>query len=120
MLAKIIMPDAPSPHDSSKSEVRPLTDSVWFWIYVFGTAALVALYLGGPKYGLRQSQIERQFSARQSGGQAVSGVDGPVEPSTANEVIIPLNPLFLLMGILLVVGCAGLWWQRFRARSRSQ
>lgn len=114
------MHDSPSTDDSSPAKIRPLTDSVWFWVYLFGTGALVALYLGGPKYGLRQSQIERQFSARQMGGQAVSGVDGPVDPSTANQVIIPLDPLFLTMGILLVIGWTGLWWQRFRARAQSQ
>jgi len=104
--------------DSPEPPVRSLTDSVWFWVYLFGTGGLIALYLAGPKYRQRQTQLERQFSARQSGGQAVSGVDGPVDPANT-EQIISLEPLFLVMGILLAIGWFGLWYHRFRQRKRT-
>ncbi|MCP4189823.1 MAG: hypothetical protein GY768_04265 [Planctomycetaceae bacterium] len=115
-----MMPEIPPTQQPTEKKTESFTDSVWFWLYLFGTAALIALYLSSPKYGRRQSQIERQFSARQSAGQAVSGVDGPVEPSTVDNMIISLDPLFLIAGILLVVGWTGLWWQRFRHRKQAQ
>ncbi|MDG2380277.1 MAG: hypothetical protein P8N76_01245 [Pirellulaceae bacterium] len=114
-----MMSDVPPTNEASERKPESFTDSIWFWVYLFGTAALIALYLSSPKYGRRQSQIERQFSARQSAGQAVSGADGPVEPSTVDNMIISLDPLFLIAGILLVVGWSGLWWQRFRGRKRA-
>ena len=104
--------------ESAKPPVRSLTDSVWFWVYLFGTGGLVALYITGPKYRQRQTQLERQFSARQSGGQAVSGVDGPVDP-TNSEQIISLDPLVVLMGTLLAIGWFGLWYHRFRKRKQT-
>ena len=91
-----------------------LTDSPWFWAYLFGAAGLVALFLAGPRYIDRQPQIERQFLARQHGGQAVAGANGPVAPSTSDRMIISLRPLYAACTIVFVVAWLGLWWRRFR------
>ncbi len=96
-----------------------LSDSPWFWAYLFCTAALIGLALAAPKYGRRQTQLERQFLARQEGGQAVMGRDGPVAPSNERNVIIPLRPLFMVCGAILVVAWVRLWTQRFRSSSGS-
>jgi hypothetical protein len=92
----------------------PLTDSPWFWGYLFATAALVALFLVGPRYLDRQPQLENQYLARQSGGQAVVGSQGPIEPSSDTRMILSLRPLYLLFALLLVLAWSGLWYQRLR------
>ncbi len=97
-----------------------LTDSPWFWAYLFAAAALVALFLAGPRYLDRQGQLERQFSARQTAGQVVSGRDGPVPPSTGDQLIITLRPLYAIAAVILVVGSLGLWYYRFRPGGRSR
>jgi hypothetical protein len=94
----------------------PLTDSPWFWAYLFGTAALVALFLAGPRYHDRQGELEREFSARQSSGQVVVGRDGPVTPA-AGPTIISLRPLTALLAVVWTIAWTGLWFQRFRRRA---
>ena len=74
---------------------RPASDSPWFWAYLFGTAALLALAVIGPKYGQRQAQIERQFQGREWAAQNEAGVTTEVEMSTSDETLISLRPLFL-------------------------
>jgi hypothetical protein len=100
----------------SRAQVAPLTDSPWFWAYLFGTAALVALFLAGPRYLERQGQLERQFTARQASGQVVVGTNGPVPPSTGERMIISLRPLVAILAVGLSVAWIGLWYQRFRQR----
>ena len=92
----------------------PLSDSPWFWAYLFATAALVAVLLVGPKYVQRQPQLERQFSARQRAGQTVVGPDGAVRLSTPERLIISLRPLYAILGLLLAAAWVGLWYQRYR------
>lgn len=101
---------------TQEHDAGPLTDSPWFWAYLFATAALVALFLAGPKYRVRQPQLERQFSARQSGGQAVAGAQGPVAPSTSEQMIISLYPLYVVLALVLTVAWSGLWYHRYRIR----
>ncbi len=97
----------------------PLTDSPWFWGYVFATAALIALFLAGPRYLDRQGQLERQFSARQASGQVVVGRQGPVPPSSGEHMIISLRPLYAILALLLTFAWGGLWYYRFRHRPMS-
>lgn len=107
------MSDAPVT-DAAMPQRPPLTDSPWFWAYLFGTAALVALFLAGPRYLDRQPQLENRYLARQAGGQAVMGDQGPIEPSSRERMIISLRPLCVLLALLLTGAWAGLWYQRLR------
>ena len=100
--------------NSNPTVLPPITDSGWFWLYLFCTAGLVALYLAGPRYTYRQPQLERQFSARQRGGQAVIGTDGPVGLSDANKMIITLRPLYVVLAVILAVAWIVFWRQRTR------
>jgi hypothetical protein len=43
----------------------PITDSPWFYVFVFSLMALLAVVVIGPKYGRRQSALERQYQARE-------------------------------------------------------
>jgi hypothetical protein len=95
-----------------------LSESPWFWAYAFLAAAVAALLIAAPKYGERQTQLERQFLARQQGGQAVVGREGPVAPSRRDRLIIPLRPLLVGFAGLLLVAWACSGWQRIRHASR--
>jgi hypothetical protein len=92
----------------------PVTDSPWFWAYLFATAGLIALALAGPKYRLRQAQIERQFEGRQPG--AVHSVEEKSDPaSTAEETHITLRPLFLGLVAVTIVAWF-VFWRTYVAR----
>jgi hypothetical protein len=89
-----------------------MTDSPWFWAYLFGTAALVALALMGPKYGSRQAQIEREFQGRQRAAQNMGGQEPDVEMSSADRLLITLRPLFWGLAALTTVAWIVFWWTR--------
>jgi hypothetical protein len=43
----------------------PITDSLWFWLVVYGSMAVVALAAIAPKHAKRQERIDRMGQARQ-------------------------------------------------------
>jgi hypothetical protein len=91
------------------------TDSPWFWVYVFCTAALVALALAAPKFGPRQAQIEREFQGRQRAAQNLAGQE-PTEPlSSADATVIELRPLFLGLAAIMAVAWV-VFWRKHLAR----
>ncbi len=94
---------------------RPISDSPWFWAYLFGTAALIALALAGPKFGPRQAQIEREYQGRTRAAQNLNGVEPNLEMSTAERTLITLRPLFLGLAALTSVAWIVFWWTRRRA-----
>jgi hypothetical protein len=98
---------------------RPITDSPWFWAYLFGTAALVALALAGGKYGPRQAQIEREFQGRQRAAQNLNRQTPSVELSTAERTLITLRPLFLVMAAITAAAWI-VFWRRHWRRSRGE
>lgn len=103
-----------------RPEKPPLADSPWFWAYIFSAAALVALAMASPKYYSRQTQLERQFLARQEGGQTIKGSDGQsIEPPMPDNLILRLGPLFLICGTLLLVAWSRFWWTRFDGRTQN-
>lgn len=42
----------------------PVTDSPWFWLMIFGVAALAALLAIAPKHARRQARLERMNATR--------------------------------------------------------
>ena len=92
----------------------PLTDSPWFWAYLFGTAALVALALLTPKYGPRQAQLEREFQGRQRAAQNQRGQEPSIALSSAERLIVTLRPLFLGLAALTVLAWIVFWVRRQR------
>lgn len=77
-----------------------ITDSVWWWVYLFCTAALVALVLMGPRYAARQSQIERKYQARQRAAQQLAGQEPRTDLSSPEATAIQLWPLYVVLGLL--------------------
>ncbi len=94
--------------------VSPLTDSPWFWACTFCTAALIALFLLEPKYGLRQAQIEKQYQGREFAARAPAGSDSTTAFSTPGHTLIRLGPLYWLFAVLLVATWGLFWWHRRR------
>jgi hypothetical protein len=95
-----------------------LSDSPWFWVCAFATAALVALFVMGPKYAARQSQLERQYQARQLSGHSVMQPGGTGPLSSRQRTIIKLRPLFLFLAAVLIVAW-GLLLRNHRRAIRS-
>lgn len=99
---------------------RAITDSPWFWLLLFAGMALLGLETLGPKYGRRQSQIERQHQGRQyTQLEAQQPHDAPpkIEYSTPDHTIVALGPLRVLTLVLVFVAAGGLWFDRKAARS---
>src|SRR5262245_7525511 len=95
---------------------RSMTDSPWFWAYLFTTAALIALALISPKFAARQAQIEREFQGRQRVAQNVHGQEPSGTLSTAEKTLVSLRPLFFgLAGITTVA-----WVVFYRTRMLAQ
>ena len=91
---------------------RPLTDSPWFWVYLFGTAALIALALMGPKFGPRQAQIEREYQGRTRAAQNLNGVEPDLAMSSAERTLITLQPLFFALAGITSLAWIIFWWTR--------
>jgi hypothetical protein len=96
------------------SDRSPITDSPWFWVYLFSTAALAALVLMTPKFSPRQAEIERQTQGRERAIQQQSGGQPRTSLSERDRTIISLRPLYWIFGGLLLVGWSLLWWRRWR------
>jgi hypothetical protein len=92
-----------------------LSDSPWYWVYLFCTAGLVALVLMGPRFAGRQAQIENKAAARLSAARQVSGQR--IEPlAPAESTIITLRPLYVILALLLCVAWVHLWRHHRRRR----
>ena len=98
---------------------QPITDSPWFWAYLFGTAALVALALASPKYSERQAQIEREYQGRSRAAQKLNGVAPNLKMSSAQRTIISLQPLFAVFAAVTAVAWLVFWLRRFRHNRRT-
>src|SRR5688500_768942 len=81
----------------------PITDSPWFWVYLFGAAALVLVAIEAPKFSQRQAQIERKAQGRMRAAQQVAGQTPDVELSTPEETTIDLKPILFVVGAATLV-----------------
>lgn len=100
------------------AEQPSLTDSPWFWIYLYGGMAVVAIFVVAPKYASRLGRMERMSRARQ---EVQSGAGAEGQAPHADEFDIPekasIEPLMALGG-LLIVGLLIAMACRMRYRSR--
>lgn len=91
------------------------TESPWFWAYLFGMFALVALSFAGPKFAARQAQLEQQFQGRERALQVRSGEEPSIELSTPGNTIITLWPLYAGLSAATVIAWVVYWWTRSRS-----
>jgi len=96
----------------------PITDSPWFWVYLFGTAALIALALLTPKYGFRQAQIEREFQGRQRAAQNLNGQQPSIALSSPERTLISLRALYFGLAAITMAAWF-VFWRTHIARQRS-
>jgi hypothetical protein len=99
-------------YNAGMSRRTPITDSPWFWAYLFGTAALIALALLSPKYGPRQAQLEREFQGRQRAAQNLNGQEPSIALSSADRPLISLRPLFFGLAAITAVAWIVFWLRR--------
>ncbi|TWT31525.1 hypothetical protein [Blastopirellula retiformator] len=94
----------------------PIADSPWFWLYLFAMCALAGGLVMAPKYGARQATLEKQYQARQRAEQIRQGDTPQGAISSADDTLIDLRPLYLVLLVLVSVGWARLWWTRWGSR----
>lgn len=93
---------------------KPITESPWYWFYLFATTGLIFLVVMSPKFASRQAQVERQNQGRNRAIQQQIGQTPTTEMSTSDKTLVTLRPLFWILGGVLVVAWALLWWSHFR------
>ena len=98
---------------------RSISESPWYWVYLFCTAGLIALVLAEPKFAARQSQIERKAQGRQRAAQNLSGQEPRTPLSDEGHTQIRLRPLYYVVGGLLTAAWGHLLWKQYSLKSRS-
>ena len=101
-------------------QATKLTDSPWFWGYLFCTVGLVFLVIVQPKLVARQQEIDREGYARQVAMDLPgSGTEQP-EVAKDDPVTTPqptpklrLIHLYIVFAVALVIAWARLWWVHF-------
>ena len=101
---------------AASSNPRSITESPWYWAYLFCTGGLIALVVVGPRYAQRQTQIEQNGQKRQWAAQLVAGQSPSVSQSESDKLSIPLRPLFLVLGSLLAIAWIKLIGDHFKRR----
>lgn len=91
-----------------------MTDSPWFWAYLFGVGGLIALALAAPRFSSRQAQEERRFQGRERAAQHQAGETPTGELSTPDDTEVTLRPLFLALAAITSVAWMVYWLQRKR------
>jgi hypothetical protein len=95
---------------------EPLTDSPWFWLYLFATFGLALLLVMEPKFRDRQLQLERRSQGWQRSQEVQRGEEPSTEMSTPGNLRITLRPLLIIFAGVVTLGWVFLWWKRFRPR----
>jgi len=103
---------------AAKSHPRSITESPWYWAYVFCTGGLIVLITMGPKYIERQTQIEQNGQKRQWAAQHVAGQVQAVSRSDSDELSIVLWPLFIVLGSILGVAWIKLIHDHLKRRAQ--
>jgi hypothetical protein len=98
---------------------RSISESPWYWVYLFCTAGLVALVLAGPKFAARQSQIERTAQGRQRAVQQMTGEEPRTPLSDQEHTQIRLRPLYYILGGLLAAAWGHLLWKHCSSKNPS-
>jgi hypothetical protein len=95
----------------------PITESPWFWMCLFASMGLMGLWAIGQRYGVRQTQVEQKAQARLRAAERAGGGEVKTEVSSRGHLEVSLEPLYLVLGAVLIFAWAVLWWNHFRPRS---
>jgi len=97
-----------------------LSDSPWFWLLMFGAAAVAALAVIGPKHIRRQERLVRMQAARervQTAAKAADGSQPPAEDSVQEAVEQPhvsVRPLMAFLASALFIAALVAGWIQVR------
>ena len=109
----------PNPEQGGEtSRKKSITESPWYWVYLFSTAVLIAIVLLGPKIIERQTIDERNYQARQRTYRQASGEQPDIPLSTNDNQLITLQPLIITFAIVLAVSWIILWYKHFYRRDQ--
>jgi hypothetical protein len=109
--------------------VPPITDSPWFWVFLFSAFALVLVAIFGGKYRDRQALMDRRYQARDRvmndepvADQLENQIQGHAEVTrrpfvTPDKPLIPIWPLVVFLLSALAIAGYKLRQQRDRYRS---
>lgn len=105
---------------------EPITDSPWFWFSLFTAVGLAALLATGGHLGKRQANIENKYQARSAvaTGQVQVETEASGERhavaaphySSAEEHVIPIWPVEIILGLIFVGSLTMLLRQQFGGR----
>lgn len=109
-----------SEHEGDTQRRSSITESPWYWVYLFSTAVLIAIVLLGPKIIERQTLDERNYQARQRTYQQASGEQPDIPLSTNENQLITLQPLIITFAIVLAASWIILWYKHFYQRPTVQ
>lgn len=122
----------------SEPSAGRLSDSPWFWFYLFCTVGLILLMLFQPRLRQRQQELDREGAVRRSTKPSEPSrpsspgarqdldhdpeIDSPEQGEPAAFTPAAQRPsaeqrfnwLYLILAILLIVAWTRLWWVRFR------
>ncbi len=124
-----------------------LTDSPWFWAYLFSTMGVVALFVMDGKYQHRQTHIEDEYryATRNLAKPPGATLSDPAPPTTlsprssalspatpdkaplsggpqplTHEMLISLWPLRLITVVAMMVSCVALQVSYLRRRKATR
>ena len=97
---------------------EPITDSPWFWLYMFATFALIMLVIFRPKLDVRQADIEQQHQGRQMAAQPPTDGQVPAAHAPPGNTLVNWNYFYVVFGILVAIGWGRLWYVRFLNQQR--
>lgn len=102
---------------SPPGKLPPLTDSAWFWVFMFSGVAMLGIIAVGPKYVRRQARAEQRYANRvqtwQHQQQAAEGSaeSTELEAGRLMESQSPrasLIPLAAAVALVMAVAAGGL------------
>lgn len=92
-----------------------VTDSPWFWVYVFGLSALGLAWWAAPTWVSRQARLERRVLVSDNQSFEAST---EIQQQAEIRSIARLRQILVMLGIVVVVGWVGWIWKR-RQETRS-
>ena len=99
------------------SQRPPITDSPWFWVLLFSVVGLVALAAISGQYGKRQARLERQYQARERIREDAVGDPRRPEYSAPDKTLVPIWPLAVVLGGVVLVAAVMLGREQGRGRN---
>lgn len=97
-----------------------LVDSPWFWVCLFGAAAVAGLLAIGPKYQQREARLESSFRMREHLARSWAAGQAGHDPAAASDsersdntsLIRSTGPLVWILLVAVAAAWSGLIWSR--------